>query len=174
MKYTLPFLLGGVFAFLIILAINSKKRNNCTYDERQLVGRADAFKGGFYSLLIYITASEIVSILLKKEWITPSCNLAFAISISAITFAIICIIKEAYLGLNQNAKSTIISSSIISIANIVMGILHMEEHKFVVITGNRLDLDVNFIVGTALLIVTIFFILHTTISRKSVEKYEES
>lgn len=174
MKYTLPFLLGGVFAFLIILAINSKKHNNCTYDERQLVGRADAFKGGFFSLLIYITASEIVSILLKKEWITPSCNLGFAISISAITFAIICIIKEAYLGLNQNAKSTIISSSIISVANIVMGLLHMEEDKFVIITEGKLDLDVNFIVGTALLIVTIVFIIHTTIIRKSEKNYEES
>ena len=174
MKYTIPFLLGGVFALIFILALNSRKAKNCTYDERQLAGRSDAFKGGFFSLLSYITISEIASIFLKKEWITPSCNLAFAVSIAAASFAIICITKEAYLGLEQNAKSTIISSSIISVANIVMGLLHMEEDKFVIITEGKLDLDVNFIVGTALLIVTIVFIIHTTIIRKSLENYEES
>ena len=174
MKYTLPFLLGAVFALVVILAINARKCNNRTFDERQLSGRADAFKYGFFTLLIYVAASEMTTILLEKEWITPSCNLAFAVSIAAIAFAVTCIIKGAYLGLNQNAKSTIITSSIISVANIIMGFLHIEEKKFVIINNGCLDLDVNLVVGLALLIVTIVFIIHTTIIRRSEENYEES
>ena len=50
----------------------------------------------------------------------------------------------------------------------------MSDNKFVVVNEGRLDLDVNFTVGLALLIVTIVLILHTRISRKSEESYEES
>ena len=174
MKYTLPFLLGAVFALVVILAINARKNNNKTFDERQLAARADAFKYGFFAILIYVATSEMTTILLEKDWITPGCNLAFAVSIAAIAFAVTCIIKEAYLGLDQNAKSTIITSSIISVANIVMGFLHMEEANFIIINNGCLDLDVNLVVGFALLIVTIVFIIHTTINRKREENYEES
>jgi chromate transport protein ChrA len=111
---------------------------------------------------------------MDKEWITPDCNLALALSISSMTFAIICIVKEAYIGLEQNTKSTIITSSIISVTNTIIGLLHMSDNKFVVVNEGRLDLDVNFTVGLALLIVTIVLILHTRISRKSEESYEES
>lgn len=174
MNPAIPFLIGGIVAFIVILVINARKHNNCTFDERQLVGRGDAFKGGFFSLLIYVTTSELTTILMDKEWITPDCNLALALSISAMTFAIICIVKDAYIGLEQNAKSTIITSSIISICNTVIGILHMSDNKFVITSKGRLDLDVNFTVGLALLIVTIVLILHTRLNRKSEDAYEES
>ena len=85
MNPTIPFLIGGVVAFVVILAINARKQSNCTFDERQLAGRADAFKGGFFSLLIYVATSELTTILMDKEWITPDCNLALALSISAMT-----------------------------------------------------------------------------------------
>ena len=174
MNPAIPFLIGGIVAFVVILAINARKQNNCTFDERQLAGRGDAFKGGFFSLLIYVTTSELTTILMDKEWITPDCNLALALSISSMTFAIICIVNEAYIGLEQNTKSTIITSSIISVTNTIIGLLHMSDNKFVVVNEGRLDLDVNFTVGLALLIVTIVLILHTRISRKSEESYEES
>ena len=174
MNPAIPFLIGGVVAFVVILAINARKQSNCTFDERQLAGRADAFKGGFFSLLIYVATSELTTILMDKEWITPDCNLALALSISAMTFAIICIIKEAYIGLEQNTKSTIITSSIISVINTIMGLLRMSDNKFVVINEGRFDLDVNFTIGLALLIVTIVLIFHTKISRKSDDINEES
>lgn len=166
MNDSLPFVLGFFVAFIIIMMVTAIKKNNRNFDERQLMARNEAFKGGFIASLSYIAISEVVCIVIGREWITPSCNLAFAVSIPCLVFAIICIVKEAYLSIKQNIKTDVIWCSCISAFNIAMGFSELKDNSFSVFTDNKLDISINIIAGITLLAATIISLIHFVITRE--------
>ena len=171
-KNYLPFLLGAL-AGLIAVAILCSKKNNNNFDERQLAARGDAFKCGFIAALSYLGISEIITMLFG-EWIETSTNLALGIAIPALAFALTCVFKNAYIGLNQNQKSVFFINFTLSIANIVTGLLTTAENGWNFISGGLLTIDVRLIIGFILFVITLVLLITSHIAKKNEVDYEES
>lgn len=168
----LPFLLGALAGIIAVIIICSDKRNK-TFDERQLVARGDAFKWGFIAALSYFGISELTTILIG-EWIEASTNLAFGFAIPAMAFGITCVVKGAYIGLQQNYKSVLITNITLSIVNIGTGLLRIHEDGWKFIIDGHFTMDVRLIIGFALFVITMVLLISNHISKKNEVDYEES
>lgn len=110
---------------------------NCNFDERQLQKRGDAFKIGFFTLLI---ENAVVLFLfaflyddpaqIRKLPITPSTLLALQIMIAVAVFAGSCIRNDCYFSLEDNRKRLMILFSATIILNLICAAGHIIHGDF--------------------------------------------
>lgn len=89
------------------------------YDERQLIARGKAYKLGFWTFgvvqTVYFFASELSDNIFFK--INVNCMLGFFIG--ATVFSLVCVMEDAYIGINDKPKTALASAAIIAIANAI-------------------------------------------------------
>lgn len=146
------FLIIFLIAFCAIMLI---RRGRINYDERQIIARGKAYKFGFVAMTLYFVASELVCIISKVEWASHETNLSIGICFSVVTFAIVCIIKDAYVGFNQKMSSILIPLIIIGLGNIALGIITLKKNHWNIIYNDQLYLPANLVCGAAVFIVII-------------------
>lgn len=146
------FLIFFLIAFCAIMLIRSGRIN---YDERQILARGKAYKFGFVAMILYFVASELGCIISKVEWASHETNLSIGICFSVVTFAIVCIIKDAYMGFNQKMSSILIPLIIIGLGNIALGIITLKKNHWNIIYNDKLYLPANLVCGAAVFIVII-------------------
>ncbi len=128
-----------MFGFAIAIAIlvfamrhmNSDKKLCTKYDERQLRARGNAFKYGFYAMLI---ACAIFMMLEQMEFLAVlgSTSYFILLIIGVITQFSYAIFKDAYIGINTKASKFIVFMALIGLFNLGIGALICAEDGFIV------------------------------------------
>ena len=98
--------LTGSIVF-IIAAVLRRKAGACTsrqYDERQLALRGNAFRAGFFALLISLCVVAILDVM-EVRWYEAPLDKFFCIFLSITVFACTAILKDAYFGLGERKKT---------------------------------------------------------------------
>lgn len=144
------------------------KNEETKYDERQLKVRGDGFKYGFYVEIIYNGILFLLHLAEIKIPIAEEVLLFFGIITSVSVYVIYCILKEAYVSINESASRFKTMFSILGVMNIVMG-LSAFSHGNMIENGVLTYRCLNWLCGIFLLVTVV--VLH--IQTKMAEKEEE-
>lgn len=166
LEYYLGAVIGIVtgFIFVAFLAWLIRKMGgkfgckNCkeSYDERQMIARGQAYKTAFFTLMFYMCIVSFISEFSGNPLLMSFTGIWIGVCLSIIVFAIVCIIKDAYMSLYENAKGIIMMFLAVGISNIGIGILNLEKQPM--IENEALSIHcINLIVGITFLIILAVF-----------------
>ncbi|MBQ0064344.1 MAG: hypothetical protein KBT48_01165 [Firmicutes bacterium] len=127
----LGFITGLIVALVLVMIIKSKATKTMkTFDERQMVERANAFKIAYWVLAFFVCMYGILmSVDGALVTYLGTVGLFSGFFLSVAIFAIVCIWKEAYQGINENKNWLLIG--LIGVMNIVVFIYDTMKYGFV-------------------------------------------
>ena len=149
----------------VFILICRSRKDAGSFDERQVAARGTAYKFSFASMVVYFTCSEIVSIFLERDWATHEANLSLGICIPVFIFAILCIVKDAYVGFKQKVISFCIPLLLIGLINILLAFLVNKKPVFSLSDG-VLDASANFICGITVTLIGAIVLVKFCIDRR--------
>lgn len=132
--YLLGFIAGILLGVLILFIFSKivKKfggkvvfgcgKDRKDYDERQMFVRGKAYEAGFFTLIGYILIVGMLLDVMECSFIISFGVLWIGVAISIGIFVIICIVKDAYVSLRENAKGILIMFGSIGFLNLVSGL----------------------------------------------------
>lgn len=193
MEYTVGILLGivvALFFFLVCGKLLYKKQykdkagyfhEKKIYDERQLMARGRAYKGGYFALMISLVALLIANESVKDVNLMNYSGVFTCIIISVSVFAIICIINDAYMSLYESAKKVLVMLVLLAVLNIAIGISELASDGIVVTLDAYNDTKVlsdgvsSLLVGVALVVICTVFLVKVAHDKKvaNEEEFEE-
>ena len=108
-KITTWALIAVFFAAIIFFSLFFRKHKvlfSKEYDERQIIGRGQAYKAAFFTLLAYNFVCAILNGCDIKWW-EPEVGLLLGLFVSVTVFAVTAIAKDALHGIHTQSKSVI-------------------------------------------------------------------
>lgn len=99
------------------------KEKEKVYDERQSLARGQAYKVGFFTLIIYVMIAAVLDEIFDIHILMSFSGMWIGVCLSIAIFAIICILKDAYMSLQENARGIIIVFGCVGIMNICCGLM---------------------------------------------------
>ncbi len=121
----LPLLLL-VVAVIAVLALTKQKRQTSGYDEMQLKIRARGYKIGFFTALILLAVTSMLSetgTLLTL--VTPGFSAFAVLIVSVVVFAVYCIVHDAFVAICGNARSFLIIAAMVVLINGISAVRHI-------------------------------------------------
>lgn len=166
---SIAYVCGFVVGILCVAAVFAligflwKKKHGAaygTYDERQILARGNAYKKGFFCLIIYEMVIGCIELATGWKLFADQMTASFIGIILAVTvFALQCIIKDAYCSLAEKAGSVALLMFGLGLGNLVIAILSYKDERTFITEGklnfhslNILVFIMTVIVGTANLI----------------------
>ena len=136
-SYIFGVLAGAVVAIVIVVVIallikklgNSNDGFKAEYDERQNAARGKAFGYAFYAMLIAVGIELVYHVACPDGFLTLN-PMYFDIStlfFGLLVYASVAIWKNAYIGINQTFKRSVILLLIIAAFNLVIGYINHEN-----------------------------------------------
>ena len=167
----------GMFVICVVLIaiileaifLSKKGSKNCEYDERQELARGKAFRAAYFTILGYLVVSELVTSILDRPWCDSFTNLGYGVSISAVVFAMVCIMKDAYVGFNQKAARNIAMLAVIGAFNIMLGIFALIDKQDYISDDKLTTIPVNLPIGIVLIIISITLFIKTQLAKKEAD-----
>ena len=98
------------------------KNEKPQYDERQTGIRGDAYKAGFYTLILGFSVNAVLETVLHFTWGTRLGETMVLLCIGLLVFAGVCIFKDSYVTDAQSPWLSIAIPGIIGIINLISGI----------------------------------------------------
>lgn len=132
-NYVLGFVCGLIIGLVLVAVFlkvtKTDGASKCKFDERQQLVRGKGFKYGFFTMLI------CNALLMMKEKFVETAHfpienaalLFIGICIGVLVYVSYCIWNEGYFALNENPKKVLIGFGVITIANILIGLVRMEN-----------------------------------------------
>lgn len=151
---------------IVIIFLRSRGDNALNYDERQMSARSSAYRYAFLSSLFYWSISEGISIYLDRSWVDHTTNLLLGLCIPILVFAVTCIFKDAYVGVNQDPKSVWIPLFIIGISNIGFGFYSLYNLNGHIVIHNYLSIPVNLICGTTITLTAVLIAIKYSLEQE--------
>ena len=117
-----------VFAIMVVIAIFTSivtvksRKPGAKFDERQLIGRGKAAAAGFYTLMLVLGCYIFYDAFVTDSLLTPAIGIGLCIIVSAAAFAMVGIIKDAFVERSGTLKSRITLFIVLGAANIAMGV----------------------------------------------------
>lgn len=141
------------------------------YDERQMIARGQAYKTAFFTLMFYMCIVSFISEFSGNQLLMSFTGIWIGVCLSIIVFAIVCIIKDAYMSLYENAKGIIMMFLVVGISNIGIGILNLEKQP--IIENEALSIHcINLIMGIMFLIILAVFCGKLLYDRRNTKEEE--
>lgn len=180
MAYAMGVVAGILFSVLLVtlcykLSFNKHGRDKKgpfrekeIYDERQLLARGVAYKAGYFSLMFYLLLVILINNADKDTNYITDLMLVIGVYISIGVFAVVCIIKDAYMSLYENAKRSILIMLILGFVNIGFGVSGVLED-----TTEKKQYIMNFTAGIVILITCIVFVIKRLSDKDKDEDDEE-
>jgi len=113
-------IVGLAIGGAIVALLFKKKVLDCTFDERQERARGQAFKYGFFALavsvVVYGTAEQFFG-----RWCEPLAGAMLCVCAGGCVFAVICILKDAYLSLREKPRHVMTLFVALSVVNLALG-----------------------------------------------------
>lgn len=164
-----------VFLIWLIGKMGGKVGYGCrkgSYDERQMLARGQAYKVAFFTLMFYLFIVSFLSEIFKISLFMSFMGIWIGICFSITVFAIICIIKDAYMSLYENAKGIIMMFSVVALLNIIVGAKNIFE-KCPIIEDGAISVEcMNLVVGAMFCVIAIVFGGKLIYDKKHVEEEE--
>ena len=107
---------------------NKKKR---WFDERQLLAQGTAYKTAFWAMLVYYCIQAIITGVAEIVWCDQLLSAFLGVFVGVGSFAVICIIKDAFARLNQSRTGLIVLWNIIGLSQLSLGITHIKDHSLI-------------------------------------------
>lgn len=170
----LGFAVGVLVVLLIVLFVKkvSNKNQNCEYDERQILARNSAYKTSFFTLLIYMAVSAMLSIF-DVQWATLDVQMILGIILSVMVFAGICIFKDAYFTYDgKNMKSFLILACFCGPINLILFFTDLFGGEEMITNGMLNNNIMSLIYGLLFTTIIIMIIIKRIISKRTVEDEE--
>lgn len=192
--YVLGFVAGILIAILILFIISriAKRvggkivfgcgKDGKDYDERQMLARGKAYEAGFFTMMAYIVFVGILADIMENRFMLSFGVLWIGAGISIGVFVIICIIKDAYMSLRENAKGILIMLGSVGLLNLFTGLSnreHLVENVEITRNGQtfeciRLSADTtNLVVGILMFILMAVFVGKLWYDKKHEEEDSE-
>ena len=156
---------GLAVGLLFVALLFRKKVLDCTFDER----RGVAFKYGFFTLMgsIFLYGASELAVGRWCDALTGGC---LCLAAGILVFAVICILKDAYLSLLERPRRIMILFVLLSLVNLGLSAL-MAAHGKLVEDGILTFRAVNLVVGIMTLVILIVYIANFLLrSRKTEEE----
>ena len=160
---------GLAVGLLFVALLFRKKVLDCTFDERQERARGVAFKYGFFTLMgsIFLYGASELAVGRWCDALTGGC---LCLAAGILVFAVICILKDAYLSLLERPRRIMILFVLLSLVNLGLSAL-MAAHGKLVEDGILTFRAVNLVVGIMTLVILIVYIANFLLrSRKTEEE----
>lgn len=167
-EYLLGLICGVLFslvfirllAWLVSKLVGGRIDTRCrkdSYDERQQLARGEAYKAAFFTLLFYTIAVSLLDNIFGISIFMSFCGLWIGVALSVMVFVVICILKDAYMSLYENAQGIIAVFAIVGILNIAVGIRTILEKRPLLENGAISVEWTNLVVGILFLVILIVF-----------------
>ena len=143
------------------------------YDERQLLARGVAYKYAFFTLMIGMVIIALMEEIAGIKLFMSMAGVWVVVCISLAVFATICIVKDAYMSLYENAKGVVIMFSAIGLLNIAIGIGNIVDGMPLIENGVLSVRCANLIVGLLFVYILPVFIGRVIYNNKQLEEDEE-
>ncbi|MBQ9624621.1 MAG: hypothetical protein IJR47_00800 [Clostridia bacterium] len=118
--YAKGLIVGIGVAMIFFMALKLFRRKSLSeeaqYDERQRIARGVAFKYAYWTLLLYIALYAVVD-LSGFRFCETFTGIIIGVTLSLGVFACTAIMKDAYVGINQNKRWWVILNIIVILAN---------------------------------------------------------
>lgn len=168
MNQTMWVFLGAIVGLAVGGAILSllfkKKVLDFTFDERQERARGQAFKYGFITLavavVVYGGAEQFFG-----RWCEPLAGAMLCVCVGVGAFAIICILKDAYLSLKEKPRQVMTLFVVLSVVNLGFGGVAWADGTLVE-DGVLTFRAVNPIVGLLTLVILIVYLVNNALRNK--------
>lgn len=162
LAYGLGFVLGIVIVSAIILipmliALTKDGRIKRKYDERQEAIRGRGFKLAFYTMIIMNMLYGFFQVACKELPIEPGAMVFIIIFMGVGVYAWYTILNDGYFALNERIPQTIVTFTIIGLANLLIGLNQIMNGDIIVdgvITYNCVNL-----VSGIFMLITVLVIL---------------
>lgn len=171
--WLIGFLVGllavAVVAFIIFL-VKTKDEINVKYDERQLIARNNAYKFSFFTLIGYCVLCGVLDTS-EIRWATLCTQMFIGVVLSAMVFVILCVIKGAYNGLNQNGTVSAVFTGFIGLLNLIVFIVNVFVDNESLLTDGMLNESIiNLCVAVMFLAVAVIQLVKNRMEKKTGEE----
>ena len=145
----------GIAVIVFILALIAKKVANGElssgqYDERQELERGKGFKAGFFTMLVYFLLYGAWDSMTGIVWCDTLVGMIIGICLGIFAFAAYCIVKDAYMSINDQPKRFYILFGAVGLMNMLLGLSHIIDGE-VIQNGKLNDNMLNFFIGVIFL-----------------------
>ncbi len=183
MNHSISYIVGmfcGIAAvFLVILIVRILCRRHqsiskilnaeVTYDERQILARGKAYQTAFIVLVGYVLGASCLDEFFGCPQLMSFGGLWLGVCLSILVFVCICILKDAYLSLQENAKEFNIMGIVISALNLIPGFLSLSRKQPFLVNGSISYRYINLMVGGLFLLITLLFDLKLIYDKRAEE-----
>lgn len=157
-------LIGVAVGLGFIAILFRKKILSMQFDERQEHARGIAFKYGFFTMLI-CTYAYGLSELIAGHWCDALAGISICCGISLTVFAVICILKDAYLSLRERPRQIMTMFAILGIINLTIGGIALANGELVE-NGILTFRILNPVLGLATLIILIIYLINYLLGQR--------
>ncbi len=167
--YALGLIFGGIIGCIIAAIVLFITRNGesakCEFDERQEAIRGTGYKYGFVTLVSYMVLWMIFDLFEVELPFTRVIGSFIGIIIAFAVAITYWIINDAYFSLNDNKPRLMIAFSLISVANIIIGVINAIEGRCV--ENGKLTIgSLNIICSILLLYVFVVILIRQRLAAK--------
>ena len=149
----------GIIALLFRLKIM-----DLTFDERQERARGQAYKYGFWTLVICLLLYGFSDMALGR-WCDVITGVMLCLAGALVVFASVCIVKDAYLSLKEKPRKIMTLLAVVSVWNRAMGAMKWKNGR-VVESGGLTYGAVNGICGVITLTILVVYIANYLLAKR--------
>lgn len=154
----LGILLGVLAGIALVALLLKKKVLDMHFDERQELARGKAFQYGFFTLLAAAYAYGVSDVVLGR-WCDVLTGVSICIALSVCVFAVACILKDAYLSLQERPRAVMTLFALLSAVNLGLGGMYAASGDLMQ-DGVLTFRAVNPIFGAATLVILVVYIVN--------------
>lgn len=159
---------GIVIGLFLVALLFKLKVVDMTFDERQERARGQAYRWGFWTLVLCLFLYGLSDMVLGR-WCEVSAGVILCIFAALGVFASVCIVKGAYLGLQEKPRTVKVSFAVIGTVNLAIGAMHLAGGSLVE-DGVLTSRVVNLAGGVMILVILAVYIAHDTLGKREDEE----
>jgi len=158
------FIVGLAVGGVILALLFKRKVLDCTFDERQERARGQAFRYGFFTLMAAVVAYGAAEQFLGR-WCEPLAGTMLCVCAGAGVFAVICILKDAYLSLKEKPRQVMTLLVVLTAVNLTFGGVAWAGGSLVE-DGVLTFRAVNLMVGVTTLVILAVYMVNSALRNK--------
>ena len=156
--------MGALVGVGIVALLFKLKVMDLTFDERQERARGQAYKYGFWTLVVCLLLYGFSDMVLGR-WCDVITGVMLCLSGALVVFASVCIVKDAYLSLKEKPRKIMTLLAVVSVLNLAIGAMNLKNGR-VVENGVLTYGAVNGICGVITLTILVVYVVNYLLAKR--------
>lgn len=174
-SHSFSFIVGALAAAIVLVLIVALREkagglsgfSEKNYDERQQRARGIAFKSGFFTMVAYSFLYGASDLLCDKPWCDLFTGNLLGIVIGTSVFAVVSIMKDAYMSLKDRPKKMMLLFAVIFLLNLGIALMRTLEGEKLTENGMLTFVSANYIVAAMLMVIFAAMGVKSLVDRKA-------